>query len=106
MRKKRIKPFTFNKIYNKKELKEHIDNELQNDTFERHCNEVANNLSIDPQIVKDLLKDNSFQVLSLIQESVLKEKEIRINIFGYFYFQTYHIRYVFDRIMTNRRLFK
>jgi hypothetical protein len=104
VRKKHIKRSHFNKIYTSEELLNHVNSELDNDTFRRHCAEVADNLNIDVVIVEDLLRDNSFQVLSLIQSSVLKEKEVRINIFGFIYFQTVHIKYIYKRMIKSRLL--
>ena len=104
MPKKHTRLFSFNKIFKEKELKEHVDSELENLAFKRHCAEVASNLNIDVKIVEDVLKDNSFQVLSLLQDSVLKEKEIRINIIGFIYFETIHIKYVFKKMMMERSI--
>lgn len=104
MPKKHTRLFSFSKIFKDQELKDHVNSELENEAFKRHCKEVASNLNIDIQVVEDVLKDNSFQVLSLIQNNVLKEKEARINIIGFIYFEIIHVRYVFKRIMLERRI--
>lgn len=76
------------KTYSSKELKDHIKNDVDNESFNRHCQEVADNLKINVVIVKELLLDNAYQTLWLLQKSVTKKKEVKINIFGFFSFQT------------------
>jgi len=96
VRKKLIKEnknTVFDKKYNLEQLKQHISNEVENLKFQEHCNEVAKNLNVDPIVVKELLLDNSFVVLSLIQKSVLQNKEVKINITGFFSFITTLIKF-------------
>lgn len=96
MRRKRISKYkndVFSKRYSDQELLNHISTEVDNLKFNEHCNEVAKNLNIDPIVVKELLMNNSFTVLSLIQSSVLKNKEVKINITGYFSFITTLIKF-------------
>jgi hypothetical protein len=94
MKKKHInKNDAFDKKYSNQELQSHINKELDNLNFIKHCDEVAKNLNIDPVVVKELLTHNSFLVLSLIQFYVLKNKEVKINITGYFSFVTTLIKY-------------
>lgn len=103
MRKRYTNDFIFKKKYSKDELRKHIKSEVDNQKFRNHCAEVANNLNIDEEIVRDLLLDNSFTVLSLIQTNVLKNKEIKINITGYFSLITTLIKYKYTHL---RRLTK
>lgn len=98
MRKKHIKNWAFPKQYNDEELKELIAKDLDNLSFQKHCEEVADNLNVDPLIVRELLIDNSFTVLSLIQKKVLSDKEVKINITGYFSLIVVHIKYNLKRI--------
>ena len=93
MPKKHTKNNVFEKRYTKEQLKEHIYKDVDNLKFQEHCNEVAKNLKIDPVVVRDLLLHNSFIVLWLIQTSVLKNIEIKINITGYFSLITTLIKY-------------
>lgn len=95
MKLKQRKPISklFKKKYSKKELQEHIEKQVDNLKFQEHCQQVADNLNIDVIVVKDLLLNNSFTVLSLIQANVLKNKEVKINITGYFSFITILIKY-------------
>jgi hypothetical protein len=92
MQKKHIKN-PFPKKYNDQQLREHIVSQVDNLQFNQHCQQVADNLKIDVIIVKELLLENSFTVLSLIQKNVLKDKEVKINITGYFSFITTLLRY-------------
>lgn len=110
MRRKRIdqnKNNVFSKRYSDKELKQHIVKEVDNLQFQRHCDEVASNLKIDPLVVKEVLLDNSFTVLSLIQKNVLKNKSVKINITGYFSFITTLIKYKITHLrkLTNGRTY-
>lgn len=77
-------PREISTIYSKEELLEHINDQLDDSDFNRHCQEVADNLGIDVTVVRELLIDNSFTVLNLLQSSILKKKNIKINITGYF----------------------
>lgn len=92
MQKKPIKEI-FPKKYSKEEFKKHITEHVDNEQFQRHCQEVANNLNIDVIVVRDLLLDNSLTVLSLIQKNVFSKKEVKINITGYFSLFTTLIKY-------------
>jgi transcription termination factor NusB len=74
--------------YNDEQLKSHIHDNVVNEKFEQHCAEVAKNLEIDPIIVKELLLDNSFTVLSLLQKAILKFRYIKVNITGFFSLRT------------------
>lgn len=89
MRKKRIDTSkAFEKKYSNDKLKKHIQLEVENAKFNLHCEEVAKNLNINVTVVKELLLNNSFLVLALIQKSVLQNKVVKINITGYFSFVT------------------
>lgn len=79
--------------YSDKQLKDLILKDVDNKEFENHCQEVANKLKIHPTVVKDLLIQNSFTVLSLLQKKALKSIEIKINITGYFSLVTSQIKY-------------
>lgn len=106
MPRKRISKYknnVFKKRYNDTQLKNHISNEVDNEKFNRHCNEVAKNLNIDPIVVKELLLHNSFTVLSLIQRSVLMNKEIKINITGYFSFITTLIKFKITHLRSQTK---
>jgi hypothetical protein len=92
MRRKRISNI-FEKKYTSKELAKHVSQQVDNIKFNEHCQQVAKNLNIDVVVVKDLLLNNSFVVLSLIQSSVLMNKVVKINITGYFSFVTTLIKY-------------
>lgn len=83
MRKKFI-----NRIHHlsKEETKKLIKSDVDNVLFDRHCQEVADNLKIDKVIVKELLLDKSYEMLTLIQKKAGCGKLIKINIFGYFSF--------------------
>lgn len=83
----------FDKLYTDNEIKEHIVEQVDNLKFEEHCRQVAQNLNVDIVLVKELLMDNSFTVLSLIQQSILKDKVVKINITGYFSFVTVLIKF-------------
>jgi hypothetical protein len=76
------------KFFTKEMFERKINNDVVNESFENHCNEVAKNLNIDPIVVKELLLDNSLTVLSLLQKSAYKFINIKINITGYFSFTT------------------
>jgi hypothetical protein len=93
MRKKHTKNSVFEKIYKDHELQNHIIKHVDNSKFDEHCEQVAKNLNIDPIVVKELLLNNSFVVLSLIQKYVKKNEEIKINITGFFSFITTLIKY-------------
>ena len=83
----------FDKTYTEDEIKEHISKEVDNLKFEEHCKQVAKNLNIDVVVVKELLMDNSYTVLSLVQKSILKNKVVKINITGFFSFVTVLIKF-------------
>lgn len=93
MQKKHTKNNVFEKIYTKEQLEKHISEQVDNLKFNEHCNQVAKNLGIDPIVVKELLLDNSLTVLSLLQKNVRDNKEIKINITGYFSLLTTLIKY-------------
>ena len=106
MRKGRINKYennVFEKRYTDEELKNHISKEVDNLIFEEHCKEVAMNLNVNPVVVKELLLNNSFTVLSLIQNSVLKNKEIKINITGYFSFITTLIKFKITHLRSRTK---
>jgi hypothetical protein len=96
--KKHTNSFLFQKKYLDIQLKKHILQHVDNTSFNRHCQEVAANLKIDVLVVKELLLDNSFTVLSLIQQNALKNKEVKINITGYFSFITTLIKYKYTHL--------
>jgi len=98
MPRKHTNGFIFKKKYLQYQLKKHIKKHVENATFERHCHEVADNLKVDVTIVRDLLLNNSLTVLTLIQESVLKNKEVKINITGYFSFITTLLKYKYTHL--------
>ena len=93
MRRKLTRNNVFEKIYTDAELKRHISIEVENEKFNEHCKQVADNLKIDPIVVKELLLHNSFIVLSLIQKNVQLNRDVKINITGFFSFVTVLIKY-------------
>ncbi len=107
MPKKHTSKSVFKKRYTPKQLKEHISINVENEKFNEHCQQVAKNLNIDIIVVKDLLLNNSFTVLSLIQSNVLKNKEVKINITGYFSFITTLIKYKISHLRerSNGRIY-
>jgi hypothetical protein len=86
--------------YTDKGLKELIQKDVDNLEFNKHCEEVAKNLNIDPIVVKDLLLQNSLTVLSLLQKKALKSQEIKINITGYFSLITSKVKYNLNKLKT------
>jgi hypothetical protein len=98
MPRKHTNSYLLQKKYTDTQLQDHIKNQVDNVQFNRHCNEVSQNLGIDVVIVKDLLLNNSFTVLSLIQKCVLKNKAVKINITGYFSFVTVLMKYKYSHL--------
>ena len=93
MARKRISKSVFEKKYSSKQIAKHVNEQVDNIKFNEHCQQVADNLNVDVTVVKDLLMDNAFTVLSLIQKSILENKVVKINITGYFSFVTTLIKY-------------
>lgn len=93
MKKKRTR-FAFEKLrITDKEFKERIESSVCNQSFDDHCNQVAAKFNIDPIVVKELLLDNSFTVLKLIQLACIKNAAVKINIRGFFSFITKPMMY-------------
>lgn len=103
MQKEPTRNNVFQKKYNKVQLEEHIESQVNNLQFQEHCNQVAKNLGIDPIVVKDLLLHNSFLVLSLLQKNVLKNRVIKINITGYFRLVTTLIKYKITHLIKRTK---
>ena len=89
------------KVLSKNEIKDIVNNDVDNSLFNQHCQQVADELNIDLLIVKEALIDNSVSVLHLIQSSILKKKKIKVNIFGYFSFQTQKIIFKINKNGTH-----
>ena len=79
-------------IYSKKQIQEKVKTQLEIEAFERHCNEVAEKLNVDVVIVRELLIDNSQQVLYILQQAVANREVIKVNIYGFFSFTTAFLR--------------
>jgi hypothetical protein len=107
MQKKRTKYNFFKKRYTDQQLKKHITKEVDNLKFNEHCEQVSINLGIDKTVVRELLLHNSFLVLSLLQKNILKNKEVKINITGYFSLITLLIKFKFThlRIKTQNKTY-
>lgn len=71
-----------------KELLEYVERELSGSEFQRHCREVAHNLGIDEIVVQDVMKDTSYKALKKIQESIVSNRKVKINIYGFLFFVT------------------
>lgn len=74
--------------FSDKDIKEYLNSELDNQSFKNHCQETANNLKLPYEIVEDVLKDQAFQVLKLLQQEALKKKRSKFNIYGFLSFES------------------
>ena len=78
----------FYKHYWDNELKKEISKNTDTQAFDDHCQEVADQLGIKKHVVKSVLKDYAFYTLRTIQDRIVNQKYIKVNIYGFFSFQT------------------
>lgn len=69
-------------------MEKHILKDVDNEAFAQHCKAIADKMGVDPIVVRELLLDYSFGVLDLLQSAILKNRFIKVNIFGFFSFVT------------------
>ena len=87
----------FYKHYWDTDLKHKVSENTDLVAFDSHCQEVADQLGISKHVVKSVLKDYAFYVLRTIQEKTINRILLKINIFGYFSFQTNNNKFKFIR---------
>lgn len=81
-----------------KNTKEHINKELDNELFRQHCAETAKQLGISPEVVEDVIKDKSYQIIRLLFESLLARVPIKIRVIGWFSLESINRKYIIKLI--------
>jgi len=69
-------------------LKQKLNTALSVEIFDRHCQEVSEQLGIHKSVVRSVLYNYAFYILKLMQFKVITRKYVKVNIPGYFSFQT------------------
>lgn len=89
MAKRRIKDYPY---YHPEQMRQHILDNVDIEAFDRHCQQVADNVGVDKIVVRELLLDHAHVTLSLLQVHALRKRCIKINIAGFISFVTTRIK--------------